>query len=764
MKLELAAKEIVFKADIPKVKEEDRICNIPAYDEILDQISTYVSMKSDGYNIYLIDNYSKYKIENIIDAIKDSLRGQKVKDICYVVMEDDKEPEPIIISKGGGTELKSALEEIQNSYSDLVYNFYNNTLPQKDEIIKDIQKRRNDMIAVLLETAKEHGFDVRPTTNGFSFVPLKEGESASEKDYDNLNIDLKDDMLNKVSLLKGKAKEILDTIKTEESEALHKIKEVMLKYLVEEASPIKAKFFAYFKEEQKALDYLKFVCENVEKNLVEIYSTSFEEDEERLNEAIYQYGVNVVVDNSEMEIPNVIFEEDPTLNNLMGSIEYENHNGNYVTDVSLMKAGSLLKANGGCLIIRASSLFSNSAAYHYLKKTLLTGKLKFDHTRNYLELLTLNSLKPKPVDLEVKVILLGDYETYDILYNMDEDFKYVFKVRLEYDSLIENNLVNNKIIVNNLNTMIMKNSLLNFEDEAFREIFRYLSRKAESRKKYVYDDIDIDRIMISVDNSARRRKKNSIRAEDVIESLYQKDLIEKHLMDSYKEERILFRIEDKIIGSINGLSVIDLGYVSFGKPFRITCSCYKGEGNIVDTQKESNMSGNIHNKSVSILKGLINKILGGYTSIPVDFHISFEQIYGKVEGDSASVAEITSLISALSKMPINQGIAVTGSINQFGEVQPVGGISEKIEGFYNICKLKGTIKDKGVLLPKLNKDSIVLKPEVEEAIENGGFHIYTMDSLEDALTVLIGDNKHTAEEILEAAAKEIKKYNMRSKN
>lgn len=764
MKLELAAKEIVFKADIPKVKEEDRICNIPAYDEILDQISTYVSMKSDGYNIYLIDNYSKYKIENIIDAIKDSLRGQKVKDICYVVMEDDKEPEPIIISKGGGTELKSALEEIQNSYSDLVYSFYNNTLPQKDEIIKDIQKRRNDMIAVLLETAKEHGFDVRPTTNGFSFVPLKEGESASEKDYDNLNIDLKDDMLNKVSLLKGKAKEILDTIKTEESEALHKIKEVMLKYLVEEASPIKAKFFAYFKEEQKALDYLKFVCENVEKNLVEIYSTSFEEDEERLNEAIYQYGVNVVVDNSEMEIPNVIFEEDPTLNNLMGSIEYENHNGNYVTDVSLMKAGSLLKANGGCLIIRASSLFSNSAAYHYLKKTLLTGKLKFDHTRNYLELLTLNSLKPKPVDLEVKVILLGDYETYDILYNMDEDFKYVFKVRLEYDSLIENNLVNNKIIVNNLNTMIMKNSLLNFEDEAFREIFRYLSRKAESRKKYVYDDIDIDRIMISVDNSARRRKKNSIRAEDVIESLYQKDLIEKHLMDSYKEERILFRIEDKIIGSINGLSVIDLGYVSFGKPFRITCSCYKGEGNIVDTQKESNMSGNIHNKSVSILKGLINKILGGYTSIPVDFHISFEQIYGKVEGDSASVAEITSLISALSKMPINQGIAVTGSINQFGEVQPVGGISEKIEGFYNICKLKGTIKDKGVLLPKLNKDSIVLKPEVEEAIENGGFHIYTMDSLEDALTVLIGDNKHTAEEILEAAAKEIKKYNMRSKN
>ncbi|MDP4088208.1 MAG: AAA family ATPase [Bacillota bacterium] len=762
MNLELNAKNILFRADIPKYKKEDFIYTIPAYEEILDKIKTYISMESEGYNIYLIDNYSKYKTENIMDTIRNSLVGKKLKDICYVTTENDKEPEPIILSKGNGLELKASLEEIQNGYSELAVNFYNCSLKQKDEIIKDMQKKRNEMLALLLETAKEEGFDVKPTSGGFSFVPLKEGEPMLEKDYDELNLNMKDDVLFKLTHLKEKARDILETIKNDETETLHKIKEVMLKYIVEEISTLKAKFYSYFTEEKRALDYLKYVCESIEKDLVETYTSNFEEDEEKINEVIYQYDMNVIVDNSEKENPNVVFEEDPTLNNLMGTIEYENHSGNYLTDVSLIKAGSLLNANGGCIILRAAALFSNPASYHFLKKTLMNGKMKFDHTRSYLDLLTMNSLKPKPIDLKVKVLLIGDYETYELLYNMDEDFKYIFKVRLEYDPVIESNNQNNGIVANNLRVLAQSYSSLALESSALKEILRYLSRKAESKKKYMYDDMEIEKILIAVDNNARRKGKKVIKAEEVIESLYEKDMIEKHILDSYKEDRILLHVEDKIIGSVNGLSVIDMGYVSFGRPFRITCTCYKGEGHIVDVQKESNLSGNVHNKSVSILKGIISRILGEYSSIPVDFHISFEQIYGKVEGDSASVAEITAIISAISKIPVNQGIAVTGSINQFGEVQPVGGINEKIEGFYNICKLKGEIKGKGVLLPMANIDSIVLKAEVEEAVTKGDFHIYVMTSLEDALSVLMGDNKYTAEGILEAAVLEMKKYNTKN--
>lgn len=763
MKQELDYKQIAFEANISKKNNDVSAYYVPAYEDILNKIKTYVSLETEGYNIYIVDNYSKYRIESIISTIEESLSGDKMQDICYVVKNDKKEPEPIILSKGKGVDLKSALEDIQSSYSELAINFYDNSIPEKDSIVKAMQKRRNDLVAVLLDKSKEAGFDVKPTVSGFSFVPLKTDE-AKEKENSSTDLNLTDEVFEKLSLLKVKAREILETIKSDEAESLQKIKEVLLKYVVKEISPIKSKYFSCFEKEQKAMDYLKYVCENIERNLIEIYSTSLEEDEEKLKEVIYRYSMNVLVDNSERDLASVIFEEDPSLNNLMGTIEYESHNGSYVTDIKLMKAGTLLKANGGCLILRAASLFSNNASYHYLKKSLLNGKLRYDHTRGYLDLLTLNGLKPKPVDLNVKVILIGDYETYDLLYNMDEDFKYIFKVKLEYDPLIEKNAVNNEILINNLRTIIRNNSLLEFEDDAIKEVFRYLSRKAENRNKYVCDDFEIDKLLLSIDIDCKRQNKSTVKAQDVIDNIYESNLIEKHLMDSYKQKKLLLEVEDKIVGSVNGLSVIDMGYTSFGRPLRITCSCYRGDGNIVDVQKESNLSGNIHNKSVSILKGLINTLLGGYNSIPVDFHLSFEQIYGKVEGDSASVAEICAIISALSKLPVNQGIAVTGSINQFGEVQPVGGVNDKIEGFYNVCKLKGKIKDKGVLLPRANVENIVLKPEVEKAVKKGDFHIYAADTLQDALTVLMGDNKYSAEEIFDYAAKEIKKYSGRSKS
>jgi predicted ATP-dependent protease len=764
VKNKLEPKDILYRLDIPKINEEEICYSVPSYDGIIEKLKSFLNIDSQGYNIYIIDEYSKYKVDTIIKEAKKVYKQRSLKDICYVVMEDDKAPEAIILSGGMGSELKNSLEEMQNCYADIVNNFYHGNIRQKDKIIKDIQRKKNELINSLFEMAKEEGFEVKLTKNGFSFMPIKDGEAISESDYDGLDLKMKEEMLNKVSNLKDKARDILDDIKSEENEGLQKIKEVFLKYLVQEINTSKSKCFCLFNHEVKGLDYLKFVCENIEKRIVEVYSTSYEEDEEKLNEAIYRYCVNVLVDNSGEDTCNVIFEEDPSLNNLMGTIEYENHNGNYITDVSLIKAGSLLKANNACIIMRASTLFSSPSSYFFLKKALVNEKVKFEHNKSYLELLTLNSLKPAPIDINVKVILIGDYESYDVLYNMDEDFKRIFRVRLEYDSEIENNEANCKVLTKDMKSVIKEEGLLNFEDSALSEVFRFLSRKADSRKKFLYDEVEINRALMTVDRKVRSKGKSVIKAEDVIENLYEKSIMENHLLESYKESRILLPMEEKLVGSVNGLSVIDLGYSSFGRPLRITCSCYKGNGSIVDVQKESNLSGNIHNKSVSILTGLINRIFGGYTSIPVDFHLSFEQIYGKVEGDSASVAEITAIISALSKIPINQGIAVTGSINQFGEVQPIGGINEKIEGFYEICKLKGSIKDKGVLLPKSNVENIVLKPEVEAAVEKGIFNLYTMENLDDALNVLLGDDKTKAEDIMAAAAKEIKKYTARTKS
>lgn len=764
MKSKLIDSDILYRVDIPKLNNAEVNYNVPGYNNILQQLKTYLTIDSPGYNIYLIDEYSKNKVDYIITEAKECFKRDTLKDICYVVMDNDKAPEPIALPGGKGHELKTSLEEIQGSYLDTIYNFYHSNIRQRDNIIKDIQRKRNEMINSLFEIAKAQGFEVKPTKNGFSFMPIQDGEAMSERDYDNLDFSVKEDILNKVSELKDKAHNILESIKAEEAEGLQKIKEVLLKYLVQETNSCKSKCFGFFNNEQIGLDYLKFVCENIERRMVEIYSTNYEEDEEKINEAIYKYCVNVLVDNGDNDGSNVIFEEDPTLNNLMGTIEYENHNGNYITDVSLIRAGTLLKANGGCIILRASSLFTNTSTYFYLKKTLLNGMAKFDHSRSYLELLTLNSLKPAAININLKVILIGDYETFDLLYNMDEDFKKIFKIKLHYDPIVECNEKNNRTLIEYMRSIIKKENLLSFEESALKEIFRFLARKAENRKKYLCDEVEINRILITVNREVKNKGKNIVKAEDLAERLYEKDITEIHILESYKENRIIFPAEEWVIGSINGLSVIDLGYTSFGRPLRITCSCYKGDGSIIDVQKESNLSGNIHNKSISILKGLVNRLFGGYNSIPVDFHISFEQIYGKVEGDSASVAEIVAIISALSKLPINQNIAVTGSVNQFGDIQPIGGINEKIEGFFDICKLKGGIKDKGVLLPKSNVGNIVLRPDVEAAIEKGIFHLYTMEKLEDALEVIMGDDKIKAEDIMTAVSKEIKKYTARSKN
>ena len=763
MKYELEARDVLYKGTVPDIKDENTSYTIPEYDDLLEKMKTFLTIDSPGYNIYLIDEYSEHRINTIKDYLKKLFAYKEKQDICYVIMEDEKSPEPIILSKGKGTELKNSLEDIQNNYSNIAYAFYNNNITEKNVILKEVQEKRNELIDKIINMAKEEGFRVKAASSGFNFVPIKDEKALLESEFELLDSKEKEQIIDKVRELKEKAQTILESIKTYELDALQKLKELFLKYLIQEANDFKIRHFNSFEQEKRALDYLKFVCDNIERSLVEIYSSSFDDDEDKLQEAIYKYSINILIDNKNDDCSNVNFEDDPTLSNLMGTIEYENYNGNYITDINHIKAGSFLKSNGGCLILRASDLFSYNTSYFYLKKALINGKVKFDHSKGYLGLLALNSMKPKPIEAKVKVVIIGDYETYDILYNLDDDFKRAFKIRLEYDPKVNNNEANRKILARNIQWEIKEKALTPLDSSAIEEIFRFLSKKAENRNKLQYDEIELNKIIMCLDSSARKKNKSVIKGEDVDEALYQKDFMEKNLHQSYKESRILLPIEDKLVGSVNGLSVIDLGYTSFGRPIRITCSCHKGNGYIIDAQKESNLSGNIHNKSVSILTGLINRLFGGYNTIPIDFHISFEQVYGKVEGDSASVAEIIAIISALSKVPIIQNIAVTGSINQFGEIQSIGGINEKIEGFYDICKLKGSVEGKGVLLPKSNVNNIVLRPEVEQAVAKGVFKLYVMESLEDAIIVLMGDSKLKAEDILDLANKEVKKYSGKGK-
>jgi predicted ATP-dependent protease len=765
MVFKLIPNEVLYNIRLPQIRVEELSCDIPQYSDVLKKIKSAIDIQGDGYNIFLIDSCCRSKIDTIQEYIDDILKYRdKPKDICYVTKEDERSPIPLKVSNGMGNRLKEITKSIRNEYEHGIFKFYNNfSSKEKDELIEDIELRRNDMVAHLVEMSKEEGFEVTATTSGFTFMPLNNDSLMSEKDYDALSSEEKSMIIKKVNELKIKAQDILEEIKKDEEDGVNAIKDVYRQYFLSNFKNLKEKYFSELRDENEALSFIKYVCENIENEAVNLYSLHYEDDEEKISEIINKFDVNVIVDNSKNKYPRVIFEEDPSVQNLIGTIEYENHNGTYSADLNLICAGSLLKANEGCLIIKASDLFNNQVSYYYLKKALSTKKIKFDYNRNYMDLISISGLKPEPVKIDTKVILIGDYNIYDLLYNNDVEFSSIFKIKSEFNQIVDNTKENVSLLIKTIMGIVNKNKLNPLTDGAIKEIIKSLSRKACNREKFLYEYEQIDKIIMCANNKALEEGRKKIESKDIISVVYEKDPIQDDILENYRKDKVICNTKDNIVGSINALSVIDLGYISFGRPMRLTCVCYKGSGNIYDVHRESHLSGNIHGKSIGILRGYLNRTFGGYSGIPVDMQVSFEQLYGKLEGDSASVAEIVVILSALSNIEINQNLAVTGSINQFGEVQAIGGVNEKIEGFFNVCKSKGEVKDHGVLIPYSNKDELVLNSEVESAIKKGDFTIYTMKTVDDAIDTLMGTDKLKSPDIMELINKELKKYAMKGK-
>ncbi len=761
MKRELTPQEVIYNVDFSQASKAADKRFIPEYAEVYKSLETALRIEKQGFNVYLIDLFSKDKLENIINFIEDIfVKKAPPKDICYVVLEDDRYPKPLFLSNGKGKIFKERLEGIKNFYLEKVFAFYNSSSnKEKENIIEEIQKKRSDYISSLVEMAKTEGFDVKATTNGFAFIPLKEGEAMTEKEYDGLEEVSKDQIVTKASKLKYGAEDVLEQLKDIELNSIDKIKKIFKQYLNEESKDIKDDVFKEFIEEKEALDYLNKICDLIENEVIENYSMNYEEDIEKIEELANRLLINLLVDNKEVEHPKVVFEEDPSITSLIGSIEYENHNGVYTTDISLITSGSLLEANEGCVIVRASSLLNNPGSYYYLRKTLMSNKLSYDYNRGYLEFLALNGLKPMPIDINVKLVIIGDSETYDLLYTYDEDFRNLFKIKAQYNPYVSINEEVKISLISIIKEIKEKNKLLLVSNEAINEIGKYLSRKAQDKNKLFIDDEEISRILILSNDIAKKVDKRIIGKNEIISVAYNEELIEKEIISMFKERKMIIDVKSKIVGSINGLSVLDTGYYSFGKPTRITCICHKGVGRIVDVHKESNLSGSIHAKSIDILNGLLNRLIDPYSRIPVDFHVSFEQTYGMLEGDSASIAEIVCMLSALSKVPIKQNIAVTGSLNQFGEVQPIGGVNEKVEGFYKVCKAIDNVYGKGVIIPSSNISDIVLNSEVEKSIEDGEFHIYAINDIDDAIQILMAEDTCTVEDILSSIKSEINAYN-----
>ncbi len=761
MKKELTPSEIIFCASYTDTIKKNKNNRIPELTSTLNKIKKSLTIQKDGYNIYYVDSFSKEKMKKLIENINSVYETlPPPKDICYATSQEQPNPIALFLPNGKGNLLKEMIEDIKEKYLECIINFYSNSSDEEKEgIIEDISEKRSNYITKLMESAKTKNFDVKATSGGFVFIPLKdEGNEMTENEYEKLESTTQETIENQATKLKKEAEGILEALKDIEIRSIERLKDIYKDFIKKNMQKYKDELLLQFISQDDVYKYLLQMYDDVEEKIIDCYTINLDEDEEYIKEIFSKYDVNVIVDNSSIDHPRVIYEDDPTITNLIGNVEYRNNNGGYSTDVSLISAGSLLKANEGCLILRLNSLISSGLSYYYLKKTLIHGKVSYNYTRNYLEVISIAGLKPESIPINLKVILIGDYDSFRILYDNDEDFKRIFPIKIEAEAEVKYNIAIRNSIETIIKEKIKKDNLLEITDDAFNEIIKFLSRVSGEKSKISVDDYYINKLLYLGDNNAKEDGRKSIEKQDIIDAAYEDEKILEDVMEGYKSKKILITTSGKLVGIINALSVVGNGAYSFGKPMRVTCLSYMGDGRIIDVHRECKMSGNIHEKSISILRGLITKLVSPYERLPVDLQLSFEQTYGMVEGDSASVAEIICILSALSQRPIRQNIAVTGSINQFGEIQAIGGVNEKIEGFHRVCSAIDKINNKGVLIPSANVNELILRSEVEEDIRKKKFHIYTMENLDDAIEVLMLDEGENVKNFYKEIENEMLKY------
>ena len=454
-----------------------------------------------------------------------------------------------------------------------------------------------------------------------------------------------------------------------------------------------------------------------------------------------RYKVNLFIDNSNLKGASIVNETNPTYYNLTGAIEYKNEIGVLTTSFLELKPGALHKANGGYLILNAKDLFSHPFAWEGLKRSLKMSSVAIETLNKQYGYIVTSTLKPEPIEIDLKVILIGDISIYSLLYDYDEDFRKLFKIMADFDIEVERNEENTLKIASFIATHCEKEKLKHFDKSAIEKVVEYSSKICENKEKLSARFNQIVEILYEAD-ALSEDGQEYVSGKDVQKAIdgkkYRSNKYEEKLNEMFKDGTLLIDVENEKIGVINGLAVMGSGEYSFGKPSRITASTYKGKHGIINIEREIKHSGSIHDKGVLILSGYLGEKYGKERSLSLATSITFEQNYSGIDGDSASSTELYAITSSIGQIPIKQGIAVTGSVNQKGEIQPIGGVNQKIEGFFDVCKIKGITGSQGVIIPKQNVKNLMLKEEIVNAVKEGKFHIYAIGHVNEGLKILTG--------------------------
>ena len=706
-----------------------------------------------GYNLYLEGPTGVGKTMYTKKYLSRKASKKKTPcDWCYIYnFENPNEPVAVSLQAGQGKIFKETMENfIKEIRRDLKKTFNNDDFEKEKAAIKqEFEEQRDKILEKLNKRTIAEGFQVKSTNNGVYMMPVMDGKTIAEEDFDKLDDEVKQEFEKKSMIVQDWVFEALSEIRLLERESDKKIEEWQSNIALLTINVHINSIRANYKRNKKIGTYLEGVKKDILVNL-NCFLANEETSKQpqgpvphpELKEPWLNYRVNLFIDNSKIEGAPVIMDTNYSYNNIFGGLEYENQYGAIKTDFTMLKPGLLHKANGGYIVFQARDLLVNPFVYETLKKSLRVKQLTIENTADQRASMMLVSLKPEPIPLDLKVLLIGNSEIYHTLLSVDDDFRKLFKLKVEFEEDAPRTSENIEKLSKFVRSFCVQEELIDLDKEAMAKIVEFTSKKAGDKEKLSTQFSEISEIVGESATWAKLAKSKIVTKEFVQKALDERvDRLKKYdtkYLQMIKEESLLIETEGEKVGQINGLTVITIGDYSFGKPAKITANTYMGKTGIVNIEREVEMSGASHSKGVMILTGYLGEQFAQNMPLSLTASVCFEQLYGGVDGDSASSTEAYAILSSLSGIPIKQSIAVTGSVNQKGEIQPIGGVNEKIEGFYQICKMRGLTGNQGVIIPYQNVRNLSLNDDIINSVEKGLFHIYAVKTINEGIEILTG--------------------------
>jgi lon-related putative ATP-dependent protease len=768
----LTPQELFHKCD-PNLFTFSTTDDLEDLDEIVGQPRALEAVKfgtgieQEGYNIFALGPSGSGKHSLLQKTfLEKALTEPTPNDWCYLHnFEQDYKPRAISLPAGLGSQFQHNLEQLVDDLrTSLSSTYESDEYRTRFQVVEEeFREKQEKSFEEVQAKAKEKGLALLRTPNGLVFAPVHDGEVIPPEEFQKLSEDEREQLEKNVQSLQEELQGLLQQVPIWQRELRKRVRDLNREIttrvaggLIEE---LRQKYSDYPPVTQYLDSILKDIVENVRDFLTQ-EDTSEEESDSQLASFVAKakqslslsnrYQVNLLVDNQNREGAPVIYENNPTYQNLIGRVDHIPQMGALTTNFTQIKSGVLHQANGGYLILDAIKVLREPYAWEALKRSLQSKQIKIESIGQMLALVSTVSLEPEPIPLDIKVGLLGDRRTFYLLSQLDPEFNELFKVQVDFDDEMPRDKESQHLYARLIATLVHKDKLKAFDQEAVANIIERSARITGDSEKLTARIEEISSLMREADYWASVNGNDVIRTSDVDKAIdsqiYRANRIQERIRESTLRDFIMISTDGQKVGQINGLSVMQMGNYSFGSPSRITSRIRIGKGEVVNIEREVELSGPIHSKGVLILSSYLGAKFASDRPLSLSASLVFEQSYSGVEGDSASSAELYALLSAIGNIPINQSLAVTGSVNQHGEIQIIGGVNEKIEGFFDLCNARGLTGKQGVLIPTANVKHLMLKSEVIEAAEAGLFHVYPIKTVDQGMEVLTGLNSGEADE------------------